>query len=175
MKVYKLLNLLHGLGGKITWQSPNGPGFTAIEYNEDSDKTVKLIIDNQITNGGSRIYLPYKSSMSVEDIKSVLGIMPLDAEVMITKDLCSSASYEPLLFVDASANGSICLKSRGSMDLTEELQTLFDNAADMFADESAFYEDLLDTGFTVKDVRDFLGDDVADHMETFCKEHAILI
>ena len=46
MKVYKLLNLLHGLDGKITWQSPNGPGFTAIEYNEDSDKTVKLIIDN---------------------------------------------------------------------------------------------------------------------------------
>ena len=164
MMVYKLLNLLHGLDGEITWQRPYSCGFTAIEYNEDSDKTVKLIIDNQITNGGSRIYLPYKSSMCVEDIKSILGIMPLDAEVMIVKDLCSNAPYEPLLFVDASTNGNICLKSRGSMDLTEEFQTLFDHAANMFASEPYFYEDLLVTVFTLKVVREFLGDDSGERM-----------
>ena len=174
MKVYKLLNLLHGLDGKITLQSPNGPEFTAVKYNWDYDKTVKLITGSRIANDDSSIYLPYNSALSTEDMISIFANMPLDTDIMIEKDF-SGGSYEPLLFVDASASRNICLKSRGSMDLTEELQTLFDNAADMFADESAFYEDLLDIGFTVKDVRDFLGNDVADHMETFCKEHAIII
>ena len=42
------------------------------------------------------------------------------------------------------------------------------------ADELDFYMALTDSGFTVKDVRECMGDETADHMQQFCKEHGLI-
>lgn len=34
--------------------------------------------------------------------------------------------------------------------------------------------EMLETGIDIKMVRKYLGDDVADHMKDFCKEHGLI-
>lgn len=36
------------------------------------------------------------------------------------------------------------------------------------------YSEMLETGIDIKMVRKYLGDDVADHMKDFCKEHGLI-
>lgn len=41
-------------------------------------------------------------------------------------------------------------------------------------DELDVYSEMLETGIDIKMVRKYLGDDVADHMKDFCKEHGLI-
>lgn len=41
-------------------------------------------------------------------------------------------------------------------------------------DELDVYSEMLETGIDIKMVRKYLGDDAADHMKDFCKEHGLI-
>ena len=57
--------------------------------------------------------------------------------------------------------------------LEKETYTGFDAALDG-RDELDVYSEMLETGIDIKMVRKYLGDDVADHMKDFCKEHGLI-
>lgn len=59
-------------------------------------------------------------------------------------------------------------------DMREEIQARFDAALEDGKDELDVYSEMLETGIDIKMVRKYLGDDVADHMKDFCKEHGLI-
>ena len=60
------------------------------------------------------------------------------------------------------------------MDLGNELEERFRNAAENQLDELDFYMDLLEIGITVEHVRRYMGEEAAKHMEEFCEEHGLV-
>lgn len=59
-------------------------------------------------------------------------------------------------------------------DMREEIQARFDAALEDGKDELDVYSEMLETGIDIKMVRKYLGDDAADHMKDFCKEHGLI-
>ena len=59
-------------------------------------------------------------------------------------------------------------------DMREEIQARFDAALEDGKDELDVYSEMLETGIDKKMVRKNLGDDAADHMKDFCKEHGLI-
>lgn len=82
---------------------------------------------------------------------------------------------EELLFALASQNDDtiVVLETENDNDMREEIQVRFDAALDG-RDELDVYSEMLETGIDIKMVRKYLGDDVADHMKDFCKEHGLI-
>ena len=64
------------------------------------------------------------------------------------------------------------LPERSNSEIVRAAFTVAENYPDV--DELDFYTTLVDCGFTVKDVREYMGDERADHMQQFCKEHGVL-
>ena len=81
---------------------------------------------------------------------------------------------EELLFALAFQNDDtiVVLETENDNDMREEIQVRFDAALDG-RDELDVYSEMLETGIDIKMVRKYLGDDVADHMKDFCKEHGL--
>lgn len=82
---------------------------------------------------------------------------------------------EDLLFALAFQNDDtiVVLETENDNDMREEIQVRFDAALDG-RDELDVYSEMLETGIDIKMVRKYLGDDVADHMKDFCKEHGLI-
>lgn len=82
---------------------------------------------------------------------------------------------EELLFALAFQNDDtiVVLETENDNDMREEIQIRFDAALDG-RDELDVYSEMLETGIDIKMVRKYLGDDVADHMKDFCKEHGLI-
>lgn len=82
---------------------------------------------------------------------------------------------EELLFALAFQNDDtiVVLETENDNDMREEIQVRFDAALDG-RDELDVYSEMLETGIDIKMVRKYLGDDVADHMKDFCKEHGLI-
>ena len=57
---------------------------------------------------------------------------------------------------------------------SEIIRAAFREAEYPYVDELDFYMALVDSGFTVDDVRECMGDEAADHMQQFCKEHGLV-
>lgn len=68
----------------------------------------------------------------------------------------------------------IVLETENDNDMREEIQARFDAALEDGKDELDVYSEMLETGIDIKMVRKYLGDDVADHMKDFCKEHGLI-
>lgn len=66
------------------------------------------------------------------------------------------------------------LETENDNDMREEIQARFDAALEDGKDELDVYSEMLETGIDIKMVRKYLGDDVADHMKDFCKEHGLI-
>ena len=83
---------------------------------------------------------------------------------------------EELLFALAFQNDdtTVVLETENDNDMREEIQTRFDAALEDGKDELDVYSEMLETGIDIKMVRKYLGDDVADHMKDFCKEHGLI-
>lgn len=62
---------------------------------------------------------------------------------------------------------TVVLETENDNDMREEIQARFDAALEDGKDE-------LETGIDIKMVRKYLGDDAADHMKDFCKEHGLI-
>lgn len=58
------------------------------------------------------------------------------------------------------------LETENDNDMREEIQD--------GKDELDVYSEMLETGIDIKMVRKYLGDDAADHMKDFCKEHGLI-
>ena len=82
---------------------------------------------------------------------------------------------EELLFALAFQNDDtiVVLETENDNDMREEIQVRFDAALDG-RDELDVQSEMLETGIDIKMVRKYLGDDVADHMKDFCKEHGLI-
>lgn len=82
---------------------------------------------------------------------------------------------EELLFALAFQNDDtiVVLETENDNDMREEIQVRFDAALDG-RDELDVYSEMLETGIDIKMARKYLGDDVADHMKDFCKEHGLI-
>lgn len=50
----------------------------------------------------------------------------------------------------------------------------FKRATEEWNDETDFYMDLLEIGIDVNLVRKHMGDETAEHMESYCKDHGLL-
>jgi len=75
---------------------------------------------------------------------------------------------------DLCANDNIVLETENDNDMKEEIQARFDAALEDGKDELDVYSEMLETGIDIKMVRKYLGDDAADHMKDFCKEHGLI-
>lgn len=65
------------------------------------------------------------------------------------------------------------LNSTGEV-LRDYLQEKFATAVEEYDDELNFYSELITAGITVEHVRDYMGDETADHMNQFCEEHGLI-
>lgn len=69
---------------------------------------------------------------------------------------------------------TVVLETENDNDMREEIQARFDAALEDGKDELDVYSEMLETGIDIKMVRKYLGDDAADHMKDFCKEHGLI-
>ena len=60
---------------------------------------------------------------------------------------------------------TVVLETENDNDMREEIQARFDAALEDGKDELDVYSEM---------VRKYLGDDAADHMKDFCKEHGLI-
>ena len=83
---------------------------------------------------------------------------------------------EPVLFTLACTNNNdtIWLESESDVDMENEIQTRFDDALESGTDELDVYMSMLESGIDVDMVRRYMGNEVADNMENFCKEHGLI-
>lgn len=83
---------------------------------------------------------------------------------------------EELLFALTFRNDdtTVVLETENDNDMREEIQARFDAALEDGKDELDVYSEMLETGIDIKMVRKYLGDDAADHMKDFCKEHGLI-
>ena len=83
---------------------------------------------------------------------------------------------ETVLFTLACVNDgdTIWLESESDVDMANEIQTRFDDALESGIDELDVYMSMLESGIDTDMVRRYMGDEVADNMETFCKEHGLI-
>lgn len=83
---------------------------------------------------------------------------------------------EPVLYVLELMNRSdvVWLETESDNDMAEEIQSRINAAIEDGEDELDVYAEMLETGIDVDMVRRHLGDEAADHMQTFCEEHGLI-
>lgn len=109
--------------------------------------------------------------MKVRKMIDLLKTMNQEAEVKL-----HGCMGEPALFVLTMENdtSTVWIDTQSDCDLKSELRDRFKFASEEQVDELGFYTDLVDTGITVKMIADTLGNEAADHMQDFCREHGLL-
>lgn len=68
---------------------------------------------------------------------------------------------------------TVVIEDKDDNDLRAELSAHFDHAAEEQMDELDFFIDLLDTGFTLEDIRENLPEQY-EYSERFCREHGLI-
>lgn len=118
-----------------------------------------------------KIILSNEKSTDLTVEKMISFLRHFDPESIVTDE-----KENPILFVIAAQGepGSIWLQTEQDVDMKEELRARFEHAAEDQADETEFYQELLDTGITPYIVRKYLGEKTAKHMNCYCKEHGLL-
>lgn len=108
--------------------------------------------------------------MKVKNLMKRLEKMNPEATVKL-----NDKNGEELLFVLSLQNDdhTVWLESESDVDMANEIQTRFDDAIENGIDELDVYMEMLETGISAEMVRKYLGDEAANHMEQFCKEHAL--
>lgn len=82
---------------------------------------------------------------------------------------------EPVLFVVTAVNKKgVWLETESDNDMAEEISERFEDAINQGIDETEVYSLMLEQGIGVDMVRKYMGDDVAERMFEYCKEHGLL-
>lgn len=110
--------------------------------------------------------------MKVKMMLELLGKFDPEADVRLNGPYGDSVLF--VLASYRSDKGIVWLQTEKDANVKEELEERFSTAEDDGWDETDFYADLLDTGFTIEMVRKYMGDDTAKIMEIHCLEHGLL-
>lgn len=83
---------------------------------------------------------------------------------------------EEVLFVLSLSNDNsvIWLETETDVDMTNEIETRFNDANINGTDELDVYMSMLEQGINVEIVRKYLGIEAAEHMTEFCKGHGLI-
>lgn len=109
--------------------------------------------------------------MTVGKMINLLKTMNPKAEVKLHERF-----GEPVLFVVALQNdeNTVWLETESDNDMAAEIEARFENASEKQLDELDFYMDMLETGIDVGMVRKYMGNEAADHMLGFCRNHGLI-
>lgn len=81
----------------------------------------------------------------------------------------------PVLFVIASKGiDPVWLECESDTDMSDEIQSRFDDAIENGTDELDVYMEMLEAGINVSMVRKYMGNSVADTMQNFCEKHGLI-
>ena len=82
----------------------------------------------------------------------------------------------PVLFTAALHKDEECvwLETEIDVDMREEISARLEQAIEEGTDELDFYGELLELGIDVHIIRRYMGEEAAEHMEIFCREHGLL-
>lgn len=109
--------------------------------------------------------------MTVKNLIERLEKMNPDAIVHL-----GDRNGEVLLFVMALANDdrNVWFEGEEGNDMANEIQARFNYAIECGENELDVYLEMLEQGIDAEMVRKYLGDEEANHMETFCIEHGLI-
>lgn len=109
--------------------------------------------------------------MKVKDLIEKLKVMDSNAVVRL-----HHKDGEPVLFAlqCRDFNDVVWLETESDNDMSEEIWSRLDVTAENAEDELDVYTSMLETGIDVTMVRRYIGDEAADHMQVFCKEHGLI-
>lgn len=96
---------------------------------------------------------------------------------MNSKDrVCLHDRYgNEVLFVRSTKNQDVVwLETEDDCDIEYEILTRFQDAIEDGTDEVDVYAAMLEQGIDSFMVRKYIGNEAADHMETFCEEHGLM-
>lgn len=110
--------------------------------------------------------------MKVKRLIQELNKCDSDAEVVCSGDGCPVVF---VLFGHKDRPDVVALETEHDCDMRSQLEEHFREAAtNPNTDELDFYDDLLETGVSVDCVRRYLGEEQAQHMLEFCKDHGLI-
>lgn len=67
----------------------------------------------------------------------------------------------------------VWIESKDDIDMENELDARFENASESQMDELDFFVDLLETGFTLDDIKEYLPEKY-EYSKNFMKEHGLI-
>ena len=67
----------------------------------------------------------------------------------------------------------VVLECRDDFDMSSELEGMFEYASDNNLDELDFFMDMLDRGYTLLDIKEYLPDKY-EYAKEFCEEHGLI-
>lgn len=111
-----------------------------------------------------------ESSLTVQALLNGLYLLEEDMDVIL-----DAPDGNPLLFVVSYENipGIVVLEDAGDNDLSSELEARFEYAAEEQLDELDFFMDLLDTGFTLDDIKENLPEQY-EYSKSYMEEHGLI-
>lgn len=109
--------------------------------------------------------------MRVDTLIKILETMPSEAEVRLHHPM----GEEVLFALKQQGNDkTVWFETESDTNMREELRARFYSAAELGIDETYFYDDLLKAGIGVEMVRQYIGNEAAEHMREFCIAHGLL-
>lgn len=162
MKNSKLINLLqkNNMGAKVTTHYRDNYGVVDIVF-QCVDKILYIV--DQSEDCKNKI-------LTVKELIDILTLFPEDTDV---KMHCKTGL--PLLFVIGYVNypDVVVFEDASDNDLSSELSARFEYAAEEQLDELDFFMDLLDTGFTLEDIKLHLPEKY-EYSKRFMEEHGLI-
>lgn len=82
---------------------------------------------------------------------------------------------EPVLFVLSAKNkDGVWLETENDNDMAKEISARFEDAIENGIDELDVYSLMLEQGINIEMVRKYMGDQIADNMESYCENHGLI-
>ena len=170
MKVRKFVELLKKCDPEavIKMHHRDGEKLHYSEFYEDK----KIIIFRTTSDPNPEVY-PGFGTAGGETVKSFLKLFieeDMDMDIVM-----HSPEGMPLLFVVSYENipGVVVLEDAGDNDLSSELEARFEHATEEQVDELDFFMDLLDTGFTLEDIKENLPEKY-EYSKVFMEDHGLI-
>lgn len=167
MKVKKAIELFekHNPEAVVRLHGPNGDGVVAIITGVEDKSTACFVDQSEYVSEEDE---PVKT---VKELVEELKLHNPDADLKL-----HLLNGETALFIVCynDDDENVWIESESDVDMSYQLESLFQDAVEEGMDELDVYMELLDTGVDVDMVRRNLGEEAADHMETFCKEHGLI-
>lgn len=167
MKVKKAIELFEKYNPEavVRLHGPNGYGVLAIMTGTGDESTACFVDESDYVSEDN------EAIQTVEEIVEELKLHNPETDLKL-----HMLNGETALFIVCyeNDNKNVWLESEVDVDMSYQLESLFQDAVEEGMDELDVYMELLDTGVDVDMVRRNLGEEAADHMETFCKEHGLI-